>query len=1333
MRTTRHGATYRMLPHTVIYLACVSAFGANAQFTCSVPVAVSDTQCTVTPGTTLTAGASQTGVTASGPSGAVTANGISVNLTGAGATGVAVQNGALVTIDNTLIDTTATTAATITNQFGLRAIGAGSRITGTLTQILLGPPASGAANNLHGVSAEGGASIALVDASVSALGGANSVDTNAVQALGAQSQAVLTRGTLQTASRGAFGAAAFDGGAVTLSGTTVTTTGAQNTTTLQGSHALYANGAGSRVTANGVNASVSGTLADTLRADNGGVIEAIGSTLATIGSGTAADPAAVARATTGGSLLISQGSTLSGSGQYGYGVLVDDDGSQAVVSDATITATGTRTIGLNLRRGGDATVSNSTIVLPQTASSPAVRIEGEGSTLGVTNTRVTTGGGTSYGINASGGSASITGGSIETSGDYSAGIFVANATLVATDLAITTTGNNNAIGALADLGGQITMTRGTVITRGTQVATASFPHALTARNPGGMLIANGTIVDTLGLAIGAVSDDGGTTALTDVTIRTQGVRANGLYSVVEQNGAQFAANLSALRGSVETFGTNAHGASAQARNDLPGPLARIAITDTRITTHGESAAGLRASLGDYGSTPTGRGEAQIAATNATVRTEGLLAHGAVSRDAPTSVTIDGGSVATTGQHAHGAMAEIGGHIIGVGTNVQASGTDAMALYVTGTPTAVSRGDFSGSTLVNTSGPTIGVAGNGVVSLTDSTAGGSGEGLSVGSITDYPPLALDEPPLPGPGDFPDEEGVPPPPVPTLPAPVAPTVVPGLADVTATRSTLTGSAFTAVGSVSNLTLVDSTWNLTGNSNVTNLVNDPSIIDFSAPQNGAFKTLTVVNYSGDGTLALNTVLGDDDSPSDTLVVDGGTASGPGLITIKPAGGEGAVTVANGILVVDAINGATTSTNAFALGNRVVAGPYEYTLQRSSVDASTPQSWFLRSTIDCSAPGAPVPPCPSPPVPPPLPPPVPPPGPPPVPPPVPPPEPPPEPPPIPNYRGEVSLYASAVPTAINYGRALLDTLHERVGEQEQLRGRSDLDERRRLDAMWGRLVYVDGERDSERGIYGDGPSFDYSLGAVQIGFDLYHEEAEARRDHAGLYGAIGYAETAVDHYDGTPVGDDRIDGYTLGGYWTRYGLTGDPDERREWYMDAVAQATWYEVKAYPEDVLPQMETDGWGLAASLEGGYPFRLGRGWLLEPQGQVIYQWFDLDDASDLAATVRFDDTTSLIGRLSARLSRDWIHREDPDFPLQSTGWARASVWHEFEGEPVTSFSSDNGDVPFGVDLGGSWWELEVGATREVSRNVFFYGNLGYSQGFDDDRRAWEAKLGARANW
>src|SRR4029453_19047157 len=111
---------------------------------------------------------------------------------------------------------------------------------------------------------------------------------------------------------------------------------------------------------------------------------------------------------------------------------------------------------------------------------------------------------------------------------------------------------------------------------------------------------------------------------------------------------QYAANLTSLRGSVETFATGAHGASAQARNDLPGPLALTTITDSRITTHGENAVGLRATLANYGATPSGRGEAHVVANNTPVLTQGMLAHGALSRDAPTSVTINDGNVTTSG-------------------------------------------------------------------------------------------------------------------------------------------------------------------------------------------------------------------------------------------------------------------------------------------------------------------------------------------------------------------------------------------------------------------------------------------------------------------------------------------------------------------------------------------------------------------------------------------------------------------------------------------------------------------------------------------------------------
>ncbi|MDU0338827.1 beta strand repeat-containing protein [Bosea rubneri] len=110
----------------------------------------------------------------------------------------------------------------------------------------------------------------------------------------------------------------------------------------------------------------------------------------------------------------------------------------------------------------------------------------------------------------------------------------------------------------------------------------------------------------------------------------------------------------------------------------------------------------------------------------------------------------------------------------------------------------------------------------------------------------------------------------------------------------------------------------------------------------------TLTTPNYGGlGGTLAINTYLAGDGAASDRLVVNGGTASGSSFLRVANAGGPGALTTGNGIVVVNAINGATTTFGAFALAGPVVAGPYEYTLFRSSRDASSPQSWYLRSDL--------------------------------------------------------------------------------------------------------------------------------------------------------------------------------------------------------------------------------------------------------------------------------------------------------------------------------------------------------------------------------------------------
>ena len=95
------------------------------------------------------------------------------------------------------------------------------------------------------------------------------------------------------------------------------------------------------------------------------------------------------------------------------------------------------------------------------------------------------------------------------------------------------------------------------------------------------------------------------------------------------------------------------------------------------------------------------------------------------------------------------------------------------------------------------------------------------------------------------------------------------------------------------------------------------------------------------------MNTFLGTDGSPSDKLVINGGSATGNSFLRITNAGGPGAQTVANGIQVVQATNGGTTAPTAFTLAGEVRGGAFDYFLFRGGLGGSSPNDWFLRSTF--------------------------------------------------------------------------------------------------------------------------------------------------------------------------------------------------------------------------------------------------------------------------------------------------------------------------------------------------------------------------------------------------
>ncbi|KQV85631.1 hypothetical protein ASC87_08095 [Rhizobacter sp. Root1221] len=169
-----------------------------------------------------------------------------------------------------------------------------------------------------------------------------------------------------------------------------------------------------------------------------------------------------------------------------------------------------------------------------------------------------------------------------------------------------------------------------------------------------------------------------------------------------------------------------------------------------------------------------------------------------------------------------------------------------------------------------------------------------------------------------------------------------------------STLTGAVDRAALNID----ATSSWTLTGNSTLSRLTL-AGRIGFQSP--GASLVPRTLTVNGDwtgqgGVVQLNASLGGSASPADRIVISGGAASGSTTLQVRNVDGLGAATTGDGILLVEAVNGATTtaqgSKDAFALsGGHVDAGAYEYRLYAADA-VGEGENWYLRSAYRAEVP---------------------------------------------------------------------------------------------------------------------------------------------------------------------------------------------------------------------------------------------------------------------------------------------------------------------------------------------------------------------------------------------
>jgi outer membrane autotransporter protein len=476
------------------------------------------------------------------------------------------------------------------------------------------------------------------------------------------------------------------------------------------------------------------------------------------------------------------------------------------------------------------------------------------------------------------------------------------------------------------------------------------------------------------------------------------------------------------------------------------------------------------------------------------------------------------------------------------------------------------------------------------------------------------------------------------------------------------------------------------------------------------GIGNRLNVVgNYVGrNGSIALNTYLAGDGAASDRLVINGGAASGTSSLRIANIGGPGAAIVADGIEVVQAVNGATTAAGAFTLAGPLKAGAYSYYLAKGGVTSGTSENWYLRNTLPqmpatpattppsttlvAPASTAPATPLTTPAVtqpttgsga-------------------------------IPLYRPEVPIYAEIASVARQLNLQQLDNFHDRQGEQ------SLLTENGALPAAWGR-VWGSSTRQGQDGTVS--PQFDGSMTGMQAGHDIYADtSAGGQRNHYGLFAGFAHAAGNVNGFamamQNRDVGQLSVDAYSLGAYWTQVGPGG-------WYTDTVLMGSSLSADPRSRDGVGAT-THGSALIGSIEGGLPMPLGASASIEPQAQVIWQNLRFNDLHDGVSAVSFNHGSAFLARLGMRLQGRFETAATAWLPYLRVNILRSCGAHDtsnFDGATAISTSANQtaGQLNFGL-------AAKIGKSTSAFVAVSYTGNLGGTQ-----QRTLTANTGTRWSW
>ena len=508
--------------------------------------------------------------------------------------------------------------------------------------------------------------------------------------------------------------------------------------------------------------------------------------------------------------------------------------------------------------------------------------------------------------------------------------------------------------------------------------------------------------------------------------------------------------------------------------------------------------------------------------------------------------------------------------------------------------------------------------------------------------------------------------------------------------AAKLTLTGDLFTGANvgtlNINSASTLDLTQTTPTAFSVYGDVNNGGIVDMFNNSIGTMTTITG-NYAGvaGSTLKMDTVLGNDASATDKLIINGNT-TGTTSLSVNNVGGTGAQTV-EGIQVVQ-VDG--NSAGTFSLASPVQAGAYEYQLFQGGTSTPTDGDWYLRSTLlACEITNT----CPV----------------------VPPVEP--EPPVIPIYRPGVANYVVAQTSNADLGYLALDTLHQRIGEQRTLTTDNP--------QTWVRAIAGYTSNNGKN-------RFEYDQTAVgfQIGRDLLHDTTgSGTQQRAGL--TTQYLRGNVDTRDrvrpiarlSEDTGHIQSTAYGLGAYYTRMTNQGA-------YVDLVAQVNRLD-NQFNDAYGSSSKQKGWQVGLSAEVGKPVAQIKGWTLEPQAQLSYLHAHYGAFADQFSKISSLNTDHLRARLGLRVYKE----RHPDSSKTAQYYAIANIHHDLISPESVELAALNSEDRVGVSerYDRTSWEVGAGVQHPLSKNTYFYGDARYEQSFGDRKHSGKITFGIKSSF